>query len=49
MLTADGMQAARNPGNEAPFFVTGPDLRMAAAVADRLELHGFKTVYLVAP
>lgn len=49
MLTAYGMQAARNLGKEAPFFVTGPDLRLAAAVADRLELHGFKTVYLVTP
>lgn len=49
MLTAYGMQAARNLGSEVPFFVSGPDLRVAAAVADRLELHGFKNVYLVTP
>ncbi|MDP1902259.1 MAG: hypothetical protein Q8K96_17700 [Rubrivivax sp.] len=49
MLTAYGMQAARNLGNEVPFLVTGTDLRVAALVADRLELDGLKNVYLVTP
>jgi hypothetical protein len=47
VLIAFGMQAAANLPADAPFVVSGPDLRQAAAVANRLAELGAKQVWLV--
>jgi hypothetical protein len=45
--TVAGLAAARDLGSSAPVFVTGSDLRMAAAVADQLGSDGHSRVFLV--
>lgn len=47
VLMAFGVQAAANLGNDAPFIVSGSDLRQAAAVANRLAELGARQAYLV--
>lgn len=47
ILTAYGMQAAQNLGNDAPFLVRGRNLREAALVADSLTRAGLRRVVLV--
>jgi hypothetical protein len=42
-----GLAAARDLGTTAPVFVTGADLRIAAAAADRLGVHGYTRTFLV--
>lgn len=46
-LIAFGVQAAADLPNDAPFVVSGGDLRQAAAVADRLSEMGALQVHLV--
>jgi hypothetical protein len=43
-----GEQAAADLPGSVPVFVTGPDLRLAATVVDRLHGSGFSRVFLVA-
>lgn len=45
--TVDGLAAANDLGPTVPVFVTGRDLRIAAAAADRLGVHGYTRVFLV--
>lgn len=47
VLIAFGVQAAANLPNDAPFVVSGSDLRQAAAVANRLSELGARQVHLV--
>lgn len=47
VLMAFGVQAAANLPNDAPFVVSGSDLRQAAAVANRLAELGARQAYLV--
>lgn len=47
VLIAFGVQAAANLPNDAPFVVSGKDLRQAAAVANRLAELGARQVWLV--
>lgn len=47
VLVAFGMQAAADLPADAPFVVSGGDPRQVAAVANRLDLLGAKTVYVV--
>lgn len=47
VLMAFGVQAAANLPNDAPFVVSGSDLRQAAAVANRLADLGARQAYLV--
>lgn len=42
-----GLAAARGLGATAPVFVTGSDLRIAAAAVDRLGVHGHTHAFLV--
>ncbi|MCX7227629.1 MAG: hypothetical protein NTW15_01195 [Burkholderiales bacterium] len=44
-----GEQAAADLPNAVPVFVTGPDLRLAATVVDRLQDSGLTRVFLVGP
>jgi hypothetical protein len=44
-----GEQAAADVPSSAPVFVSGPDLRLAATVVDRLQDSGFSRVFLVGP
>jgi hypothetical protein len=44
-----GEQAAADLPNAVPVFVTGPDLRLAATVVDRLQDGGLTRVFLVGP
>lgn len=47
VLMAFGVQAAANLPGDAPFIVSGRDLRQAAAVANRLAELGARQAYLV--
>lgn len=47
VLMAFGVQAAAHLPNDAPFVVSGSDLRQAAAVANRLAELGVRQAYLV--
>lgn len=47
VMIAFGMQAAEGLGQDAPFVVSGNDLRQASAVANRLSELGAQRVYLV--
>lgn len=47
VLIAFGVQAAANLPGDAPFVVSGSDLRQAAAVANRLGELGARQVHLV--
>lgn len=47
ILTAYGLQATLNLGDDAPFLVRGRNLREAAKVADRLTRAGMRRVVLV--
>jgi len=49
LLTAYGMQAAKNLGNDAPFFVTGSNQRLAATLVNRLAETGSRNAFLVTP
>lgn len=49
VLTVYGMQAVTDADNHVPVLVRGADLRLAAAVADRLAEAGFTRVFLVTP
>jgi hypothetical protein len=44
-----GEQAAADLPNTVPVFVSGPDLRLAATVVDRLQDGGLTRVFLVGP
>lgn len=46
-LIVFGLQAARNLPSDAVVLVRGPDLRLAAALANRLEEQGLSRVFLV--
>lgn len=46
-LRVFGLQAARNLQPDAPVLVQGPELRLAAMVANQLEEDGFTRVFLV--
>lgn len=47
VLTAHGLQAAHDLRSDAPVFVRGGDLRLAAAAADQIADAGFTRVFLV--
>lgn len=49
VLHVHGQQASHGLGNEAPVLVRGADLRLAAAVANRLQANGYTRVFLVTP
>lgn len=49
ILVAFGIQAAKDLHNDAPFLVTGGDLRLAAQVVNRLVGQGPDRVFLVLP
>jgi len=49
LLIAYGMQAAKNLGNDAPFFVSGSDQRLAATLVNRLAETGSPQAFLVTP
>lgn len=46
-LIAYGMQAAKNLGNDAPFFVTGNDAQLVARLVERLAQSGITRAYRV--
>jgi hypothetical protein len=47
VLLAYAHQAAHDLDADAPVLVSGPDQRLAATLADRLEAQGFRRVFLV--
>lgn len=49
VLIAYTVQATKNLAGDAPFFVTGSDLRGAAQVVNHLARNGAPNVYLVTP
>lgn len=49
VMLAYGVQAAKDLGPAAPFFVTGTDAGLATRVAERLVRNGARHVYRVAP